>query len=179
MHGKNINWKGWGAYRIVEILDELRKEFEVPTVRGIWYILVSRFPKYIANVKSIYQSYDNITVICREGQVGYPRIDQDAFSDDTRRILDIESDEFISGANSADGTIQRVKDARSRYYIPRWYMQLNYVEIWLEKNTLQRFFARLLRSGLSLNDEPVDRQIRIAANRGWSSFTFVKQNIDG
>lgn len=105
MHGDNINWKGWGAYRIKEILDELYKELEIPTVRGIWYILVSRFPKYISNVKSIYQSYDHITVICREGQVGYPKIDQDAFSDDTRRILDINKDEFINGVVSADGTI--------------------------------------------------------------------------
>ena len=56
-------------------------------------------------------------------------------------------------------------------------MQPNYIELWLEKNTLQRFFARILRGGL-LNDDPVDREIRIAANRGWSSFTFVKQNID-
>ena len=29
-----------------------------------------------------------------------------------------------------------------------------------------------------MSDDPVDRQIRIAANRGWSSYTFVKQNID-
>ncbi|MGA7368756.1 MAG: hypothetical protein WBX01_06465, partial [Nitrososphaeraceae archaeon] len=177
MHGDNINWKGWGANRIVEILNELRKQFEIPTVRGVWYILVSRYPKYIANVKSIYQSYDSITVKCRNGQVGYPRISQDAFSDDTRRILDIDNDEFISGVDSAEGTIQSVKDARERYHIPRWYMQPNYVELWIEKNTMQRFLQRILRGGL-MSDDPVDRQIRIAANRGWSSFTFVKENID-
>jgi len=39
--GGKINWKGRGAQEILNILDELKKVGEVPTIRGVWYILVS------------------------------------------------------------------------------------------------------------------------------------------
>lgn len=124
--GKNINWKGWGANQIVKILNELRKVGEVPTIRGVWYILVSKFPQHIPNTKTIYQSYDKVTVFCRKRKLGYPAIAEDAFSDDTRVIIEIDSDIFVFGESIADKVIHDIKDSRSGYYIPRWYKQRNY-----------------------------------------------------
>jgi hypothetical protein len=51
--GKKINWKGWGANEIVKILLELLQVGEIPSIRGVWYILVSKFPNYIPNTKTI------------------------------------------------------------------------------------------------------------------------------
>jgi hypothetical protein len=169
--GKNINWKGWGAKEIVTILDELKKVGETPTIRGVWYILVSKFPKVIPNTKTIYQSYDKITVTCRDGVIGYPHIPPDAFADDTRIIIQIDSDQFVYGTDVADAAIKNVKYLRSNYYVPRWYKQKNYCEFWLEKRAISKMYTTILRRG------DVDRQVRIVPNNGWSSFTFVKENI--
>lgn len=170
--GQNINWKGWGAKEIVKILEELLKVGEVPSIRGVWYILVSKFPNYIPNTKTIYQSYDKITVLCRQRIIGYPRIAEDAFSDDTRIILDIDSDTFVYGKEVADAVLQAVKNSREGYYIPRWYKQKNYCESWVEKRAITRMFITILRNG------DIDRQIRIVPNNGWSSFTYVRKNIE-
>jgi hypothetical protein len=169
--GKKINWKGWGAKEIVKILSELMKVDEVPTIRGVWYILVSKFPQHIPNTRTIYQSYDHVTVLCRKREIGYPSIAEDAFSDDTRIIIEIDKDSFIDGQKVADIVIQNVKDARPGYYIPRWYMQKNYCEFWVEKRAITRMFMTILRNG------DIDRQVRIVPNSGWTSFTYVKKNI--
>jgi hypothetical protein len=169
--GKKINWKGWGAKQIVKILSELMKVGEVPTIRGVWYILVSKFPQHIPNTRTIYQSYDHVTVLCRKREIGYPTIAEDSFSDDTRIIIEIDKDSFIDGQKVADIVIQNVKDARSRYYVPHWYMQKNYCEFWVEKRAITRMFMTILRNG------EIDRQVRIVPNNGWTSFTYVKKNI--
>ena len=169
--GKKINWKGWGANEIVKILSDLLREGEVPSIRGVWYILVSKFPKFIPNTRTIYQSYDHVTVLCRKREIGYPSIAEDAFSDDTRIIINIDRDSFVDGQSVADASIQDVKDVRSKYYVPRWYMQKNYCEFWLEKRAITRMYMTILRNG------EIDRQVRIVPNNGWTSFTYVKKNI--
>jgi hypothetical protein len=169
--GGKINWKGRGAQEIINILNELKKVGEVPTIRGVWYILVSKFPKEIPNTKTIYQSYDKITVACRDGIVGYPTIPVDAFADDTRVIIGIDSDQFAFGADVADAAIQNLKDTRLNYYVPRWYKQKNYCEFWLEKRAISKMYFTILRNG------EIDRQVRIVPNNGWSSYTYVKENI--
>jgi hypothetical protein len=169
--GGKINWKSRGAQEIVNILNELKKVGEVPTIRGVWYILVSKFPNEIPNTKTIYQSYDKVTVYCRDGIIGYPIIAVDAFADDTRVIIGIDSDQFVFGMDAADAAIQNVKDSRLNYYVPLWYKQKNYCEFWLEKRAISKMYFTILR-----NDE-IDRQVRIVPNNGWSSFTYVKENI--
>ena len=169
--GGKINWKGRGAQEIVNILEELKKVGEVPTIRGVWYILVSKFPKEIPNTKTTYQSFNKITVDCRNGVVGYPKIPVNAFADDTRVIIGIHSDQFVFGVDTADAAIQTLKDTRLNYRIPRWYKQKNYCEFWLEKRAISKMYYTILR-----NSE-VDRQVRIVPNNGWSSYTYVKENI--
>lgn len=169
---KRINWQGWALYEIVEILNELKEVGETPTIRGVWYILVSKHPEYIPNTKGVYQSYDDATVKARERQPAYPVIAEDAFADDTRFIIGIDNDAFTLGADVADVSIENVKEIGSKYYIPRWYKQQNYCEFWVEKRAITKMFITILRK------DDVDRQVRIVPNSGWTSFTYVKKNIE-
>ena len=53
--------------------------------------------------------------------------------------------------------------------IPRWYKQPKYIEVWIEKNAMAALVSSIIRES---------RQVRIVPNGGWSSETYVKQNID-
>ena len=124
----NINWKGKFIPIINLILKELEAEGEKPSIRGVYYILVSRYKDEIPNNRSTYGSYDKATVNARKDGV----IAEDAFTDDTRRIINIE-DDFITGQEHFNSVLGDLKNARESYFIPRWYMQTNYVEFWVEK----------------------------------------------
>lgn len=53
--------------------------------------------------------------------------------------------------------------------IPRWYKQPEYVEIWVEKNAMAGVFSSVLTKS---------RQVRIVPNGGWSSESFMKDNLN-
>jgi hypothetical protein len=52
--------------------------------------------------------------------------------------------------------------------IPRWHKQPKYVEVWVEKNASASLFSAILAES---------RHVRIVPNGGWSSETFMKENI--
>jgi hypothetical protein len=56
--------------------------------------------------------------------------------------------------------------ASRTYEIPRWYNQLHYVEVWIEKQALADTFSSFLRG----------RDVHIAVNKGYSSWTFLHDN---
>jgi hypothetical protein len=56
-------------------------------------------------------------------------------------------------------------------HIPRWLGQPNYVEVFVEKNAMSSAFNSILNTG----DNP--RMVIIVPNGGWSSHTFVINNI--
>ena len=162
----NINWKGKFIPIINAILKELEAEGEKPSIRGVYYILVSRYKDEIPNTRSTYGSYDKATVKAREGGI----IPEDAFTDDTRRIINID-DEFVTGEEHFHTLVDNLRDARQSYSIPRWYMQPKYVEFWVEKKAAIPMFKSTLLNG------DVDREVRIVPNGGWTSRTYVQQNI--
>jgi hypothetical protein len=51
---------------------------------------------------------------------------------------------------------------------PRWHDQPQYVEVWVEKDAMAGTFQSILEG----------RQVRIVPNRGWSSRTFLNDNIE-
>ena len=166
---KNVDWKNEFIPIIKNILDELAQEGEKPSVRGMWYILVSRYPDKISNIPSMYSSYDKAITKARKGEYGEgkSRLDEDAFVDNVRQIIDIDDD-----YETVDSYIQRginhIRYAHQKYTIPRWHKQPNDVEVLLEKDALVSMFESILS----------DRQVRIVPNRGWTSRTFVRKNID-
>ncbi len=52
--------------------------------------------------------------------------------------------------------------------IPRWYKQPKYVEVWVEKDAMDSLFSSILTES---------RQVRIVPNGGWSSESYINQNI--
>jgi len=52
--------------------------------------------------------------------------------------------------------------------IPRWHNQTYYVEVWVEKQTFANVLVTILEG----------RDIVVVPNRGWSSYTFLKNNIE-
>jgi hypothetical protein len=170
---KNVDWKNEFIPIISDILDELSRDGEKSSVRGMWYILVSRYPDKISNIPSMYSSYDKAITKARKGEYGEgkSRLEEDAFVDNVRQIIDI-NDDYEPPSSYIQRGINHIADARKTYTIPRWYKQLNYVEVWLEKDAVVSMFYAILRKG------EIDRQVRIVPNRGWTSLTFVKKNID-
>ncbi|MFL6507880.1 MAG: hypothetical protein ACJ704_08090 [Nitrososphaeraceae archaeon] len=170
---KNVNWKNEFIPNINNILDELAEDGEKPSVRGMWYILVSRYPDKIPNIPSMYSSYDKAITKARRGEYGEgkSRLEEDAFVDNVRQIIDID-DIYQTPCEYLQRYIDRIKEAHENYTIPRWYKQPNYVEVWLEKDAVVSMYYSILRNG------KIDRQVRIVPDRGWTSLTFVNKNID-
>jgi len=63
-----------------------------------------------------------------------------AFADDTRRIEDI-NDEFWTDEEYVNMLVDQLKDAKNGYfrdgYLTRWHNQPRYIEVMIEKDSLQ------------------------------------------
>jgi hypothetical protein len=91
---KNVDWKDEFIPIIKNILDELAHDGEKPSVRGMWYILVSRYPDKISNIPSMYSSFDKAITKARKREYDEPkrteeenennRLEEDAFVDNVR-----------------------------------------------------------------------------------------------
>jgi hypothetical protein len=165
---KNVDWKNEFIPIINDILHELARDGEKPSDRGMWYILVSRYPDKISNISSMYSSFDKAITKARKGEYGTEsRLEEDAFVDNVRQIIDID-DVYRSGYDYIIRGRNYIRHAYQNYTIPRWHKQPNYLEVWLEKDALVSMFESILS----------DRQVRIVPNRGWTSRTVVTENID-
>ena len=143
-------------------MDELAQHGEKPSVRGMWYILVSRYPDKISNIPSMYSSYDKAITKAKKGEYGEgkSRLEEDAFVDNVRQVIDID-DDYETDESYIQRGIDHIRDAYQKYSIPRWYKQPNYVEVWLEKDAVVSMFYSILRKG------EIDREVRIVPNRWW------------
>jgi hypothetical protein len=112
---------------------------------------------------------DKAITKARKGEYGEgkSRVEEDAFVDNVRQIINID-DIYETPDEYVQRYIDYIKETDENYTIPRWYKQPNYVEVWLEKDALVSMFESILS----------DRQVRIVPNRGWTSRTFVTENID-
>jgi hypothetical protein len=121
----------------------------------------------ISNTTEHYKGLDRALVDARNAGL----IPMDAFVDNTRKIVDINNDEYWTPQDVLAYHLNRVKLLPKEYFtpanIPRWYKQTHYVEVWLEKDAVKRTFQSILE----------DREVRIVPNRGWSSLSFKNQNI--
>jgi hypothetical protein len=143
-------------------LSIFRREGVPPTVRGMLYILESL--RVLKKTKSDYNSLSSHLTEWREDGT----IAADSFVDKSRRITDI-NDVFEPPPDYIRHGTSYLLTAVSNYYkaIPRWYGQPHYVEVWLEKNAVEGTFKAILKG----------REVRIAPNGGWSSFTFANNNL--
>ena len=137
-------------------------------------------------------TFINVTVKARlgwtdsNGELLYPKLDLDCFSDDSRKSVEAyddseptastgpdeieDPDEYIdkrianlkAAVRYYDGVGKPGEDGQIGGY---WYGQPEYVEVWEEKNDLIDGFKVILN----------DRHVNIRANKGYSSLDFLNE----
>lgn len=159
---KNRNWQKDVLPYVNERLMAFRQEGVLPTVRGMFYALVSL--QVTNNTKSDYVQLVSKLTDWRENNI----IPLHSFVDNSRRIIEIDDD--LRPEEYVGAGISYPDNAPNGYYdtIPRWYKQPHYVEVWIEKDAMTGTFSSILK----------DRQIRIVPNRGWTGFEFLNNNIE-
>ena len=95
-------------------------------------------------------------------------ISKTAFADNSRRIIKNFDDEYETLTEFVQRYINYVQKPLDYYTIPRWHNQPNYVEVWIEKDAMASSLASILRG----------QQVVIVPNRGWSSLTYITNNIE-
>jgi len=185
-----------------------------------WYKIISYVPKEISQYTKLFgfkpssrtmayqfqelglikrkevKSFIEATVTARlgwvdgKGELLYPKLDIDCFSDDSRRSLGFydnsEPQEPIPATAAKHPDIfvkevindlkQAVIDYNGIEYLGKcgipggyWYSQEEYVEAWEEKNDLLDGFYTLIR----------DRYIEVKANKGYSSLVWLYRCCEG
>jgi hypothetical protein len=160
---KKINWDNDVVTEAKkELVEYIRREDSKPTLRTIYYLLISNGA--IPATNSSYKSLSAAIVKAKkEG-----RFPLDAFIDEGRRtiinFLPVTS--YITPEEYIDILIENVKEAPLTYRIPRWYNQRHYVEVWIEKATISGIFKNYLEG----------RDVPISVNKGNSGFQFFTDN---
>jgi hypothetical protein len=161
---KSINWKKEVMPKIKERLDFFNQQGIVPTLRTMFYALVSL--QIIPNTQNHYQYLSKFTSNARmKGELPI-----DCFADQSRSIIEDFNDEYIDPKEYIENVIVHLEHIPTMYSlkIPKWYNQPHYVEVWIEKDALSGTFRKILK----------DSQVRIVPNKGFSSLTFIHHNIE-
>lgn len=148
--------------RMVELVREVLGQYSFkPTVRQVYYRLVSPPYQVIENKTSVYKYYDAQAVRARErGDI--PR---DAFSDSSRRTLG--GDYGYRGPEAFKKAL--IDAARPENYTrPMWDTQPSVVEVWVEKDAL----------AVLLNAVAENYRVSVFASRGYSPFTLLDKAVD-
>ena len=178
--------KNWDRDVLPEIQRQQRihKEKDIPaTVRGLMYICESQD----IIKKSDYGSLSKHLVAWRESG----DIQDDWIVDKTRRIMDIiyydtkgrrilieydeniqSFDDLITPPQHIKCAIDYLRDSPNDYYdnIPTSLGQTKYQEWWVEKDAMASVVYSIVKKG--------GVQVVVCPNRGWSSWTFAKDNLE-
>ncbi len=137
---------------VIPRIREYQREDVLPTIRGMFYFLTDSL--VVAKLYTTYKTFDNALVEARKkfpGEIGY--IPMGTFSDNTRRILDID-DEYRDLNTQISRAISRLTYLPETFKdsIPRWLGQPNYPEVWIEKDAMTGTIYSVLK----------DSKVRIA-----------------
>lgn len=184
---KNINWKNEIMPHIQKRLNLWSSRQIVPTLRGMFYYLVSI--NVLENNPNRYGQLSRYTARAREKSEicvelrydnngdSYPHmfksdeiLPMDCFTDNVRQILDID-DIYETAEQFFDrGTEYYINDISTNYKVPRWYNQPHYIEVWVEKDAM----AGTLDSIINVAGK---REVRIVPTRGQESVTYAWQHV--
>lgn len=161
---KRLNWKIDVLPAIDQRLQAFRSQGIVPTLRAMFYALVSL--EVIPNSQSYYKTLSEFTARARRGGI----LPIDCFADNSRGIIQDFDDRYQTLDQYISRGINHLRNAQSYYFetIPRWTNQPHYVEIWTEKDAM----VATLRSIL------MGKQIRIAPIKGYDSVSNENKNIN-
>ncbi|MGD1834301.1 MAG: hypothetical protein ACPKQO_01085 [Nitrososphaeraceae archaeon] len=158
-----INWKKEVMPKIKERLELFRQQEIVPTLRTMFYSLVSL--QVIPNTQNQYQYLNKVTAKARmNGELPI-----DCFSDQSKSIIQDFNDQFVDAQDYINRILVYLEDTPITYKsrIPKWHNQSNYVEVWIEKETLIGTFQSILKG----------KDVRIVPNKGINNFSFIYENI--
>lgn len=160
---RNIDWEKMVMPTIKERLQDFNARGIAPTLRAMFYALVSR--GVIPNDQGKYKYLSEFTARAREAN----KLPINCFPDQSRKIVQNFDDVYLLPEEYVDRGIEYLGNAPYQYHkrIPRWYKQPEYVEVWIEKDALAGTFTSILK----------DRQVKIVPNRGFSSVGFSYDNI--
>lgn len=120
-----------------EVLPWYKTKGIVPSLREIYYRLVAS--NTIPNTKSAYKQLSECLVTARMLEI----VGWNDIADESRQVYNDDIKEYISPEDYVQIQIEFIKKAQEFYRFPRWYLQKNYVEVWLEKlamvGTIQKF----------------------------------------
>jgi 5S rRNA maturation endonuclease (ribonuclease M5) len=186
-YSKKINWQKDVMPIIKERLVMWASRQMKPTLRGLFYILVSL--NVLENTPNKYDYLSKFTARARENsekisETRYTRNGEayvyrfkkeetlpiDCFADNVRQLINID-DIYESPERFFDrGTKYFVRDFSKNYVIPRWYKQPHYVEVFVEKDAM----AGTLNSIINIAGK---REVRIIPTRGQESVTFAWEHV--
>jgi hypothetical protein len=166
-----VNWNRQVFPEIVDQLKILKDQGIVPTLRSMYYRLLSlgvfdKGPKYAD------QALSEHTARWRKNSIFNPHVKYqlpiDCFADDTRKVIRTWSN-YRAPEKYIQELIESIRSFPQNYVggIPRWYKQQHYVEIWVEKKAMIGTLQNIVG----------DRQIRIVPLSGYSSVTFMHDNM--
>jgi hypothetical protein len=158
---KNNNRTNWK-----EVIEEVKSSLlwfkqlgVIPTLRTMFYRLVSM--EIISNTEQSYKSLSSTMVKARKtGEIPW-----DCISDQGRQVL-VGLEEYTSPDDFVEIGVDYLKNAPSRYTIPRWHNQKYYVEVWIEKLAHADTFILIIG----------DRHVNIVVNRGYAGWSFLYEN---
>jgi hypothetical protein len=151
-----IDWKSVVDY----VMRELSRRDITPTLRTLFYRLVSL--EVIPNTNQAYKQLSSATVKARKKG----KLPWNAFSDENRLVLSDFVEEYQTPEQYVQSHIDLIKEASKNYTVPKWYKQVHYVEVWIEKQALADTFSSFLKG----------RNLRIVVNRGYSGWSFLYEN---
>jgi hypothetical protein len=134
-----------------------------PTLRSIFYLLYSK--KSISNTNSTYKSLVRATVKARQDG----RLPIDCFADNSRNGVGNFNEIFVDPIDYIGRTLSVIKNIPEAYqnFIPRWHKQLEYVEVWSEKDAMSDIFQSILKG----------KDVRIIPHKGFTSLTFLYECV--
>jgi hypothetical protein len=161
---RRLDWDKEVIPYVKEII-ETRKQNGISqlTLRGLFYILVS-----INILENLYERYKGLSrklVEVRERE----EIDPDCIVDESRSIIDI-NDVFYSPEQIINNELEFLSCLSEQYrsqYLPKWYGQPHYVEVWVEKKAMVGVLKGLLE----------DYVVRIVPTGGWTSLSYERKNL--
>jgi hypothetical protein len=156
----HTDWSPAISMLLDELIPWFRKEWIVPSLREIFYLLADK--QKIPNTKSSYKQLSEHLVRLRmEGIVPWS-----AISDDTRLVHFDKLPKYMTAIEYVKEKINRVRLAHEEYKIPLWYSQPYYIEVWIEKLAAVRTVASYIK----------DKQVRLVPIRGYDSWTNIHKS---
>lgn len=156
---ERIDWKNTVTTKIIDEWKKCQAVNEDPTLREMFYLLGVK--GIIPNTNTAYKGLSKAIIRAKKAKT----LPYMAFPDEIRYTTN-EPGEYLKPEEYVNIRTSQLKNAAKTYRVPRWYGQPRYVEVWVEKAAQAKNLASILR----------DKEILIAVNRGYSSWSFIFEN---